>query len=655
MNTIYCTEPSKELQVRMGTEGAAALPSMTVMDRFDKTCAEFGDQQALHEKQDDGTGSLKWKSWTWNEYRGEVDRFAKSLISIGFEAHDSVNIIGFNAPSWFFANMGAIAAGGVAAGIYTTNLPEACKYVSEHSKAKVVVVEGNKQLSKYLQIAKDLKNLKALVVYGEAPNPAHKCSVPIHSFEDFLKLGDQIPASKLVERKQAQKPGHCCTLIYTSGTTGNPKAVMISHDNLCWTSSVMLSTIDALGPQDCLISYLPLSHIAAQMLDLHCPMVSGSQVYFAQPDALRGSLGLTLKEVKPTVFFGVPRVWEKIYEKMQEVAKVNNKSFVKRNIGAWAKGKAMSKNMKAQFGEGGGAPMTFFIAKKILGKIRAALGLQRCIACYTGAAPIERKVLDYFASIDIPILELFGQSECTGPHTVNTPTAWKIGTCGRPLPGTESKIDPANGEICYRGRHIFMGYMYMADKTKETIDEEGWLHSGDVGKFDEDDDPNVVKPSGFMSITGRIKELIITAGGENIPPVMIENEFKIAMPAVANCMVIGDKRKFLTICLTLSVEMNDDGSPTNKLTGQALETAKSIGSTATTTEEAKSCAKFEQYFNKGMETANGQTTSRAQRVAKWTLLNGDFSESTGELTPTLKLKRSVAATNHSEAIEAMYK
>ena len=404
-----------------------------------------------------------------------------------------------------------------------------------------------------------------------------------------------------------------------------------------------------------LISYLPLSHIAAQMLDLHCPLISGSQVWFAQPDALRGTLGVTLKEVRPAVFFGVPRVWEKIYEKMQEVAKVNNKSFVKRNIGGWAKSKGTAQNNALQFGSKSGKPMAFFMAKKILGKIRQALGLDRCIACYTGAAPIELKVLQYFASIDVPILELFGQSECTGPHTVNTPTAWKIGTCGRPLPGTESKIDKDTGEICYRGRHIFMGYMYMDEKTVETIDGEGWLHSGDVAKFDDDNDPAIPVPSGFMSITGRIKELIITAGGENIPPVMIENEFKAAMPALSNCMVIGDQRKFLTICLTLFVDMTEDGSPTNKLTGQSLDCSKTIGSKAVTTEEAMACAKWEQYFNDGMEVANNNTTSRAQRISKWTLLATDFSEPTGELTPTLKLKRSEACKNHSAKIEGMYK
>lgn len=637
----------------MGTSGAAALPATTVMARFEKTCKNFKDSPALHQKLPNEEGVLEWKTWTWDQYKTEVYNFAKGLISLGFQPHDSVNILGFNAPSWSFANMGAIAAGGVAAGIYTTNLPEACFYVSDHSKAKVVVVEGKKQLDKYLKISSRLKELKAIVVYGEPVPTGAKCSVPIYSMEEFCALGAAVKTEDVEARIAAQQPGNCCTLIYTSGTTGNPKAVMISHDNLTWTSSVMLSQIQALGPNDSLISYLPLSHIAAQMLDLHCPVATGSQVWFAQPDALRGSLVKTLTDVRPTVFFGVPRVWEKIYEKMMEVAKTTK--GLKKTIATWAKGTATAKNQALQFGSSSSKPMMFFLAKVILKKIRQALGLDRCIACFTGAAPIEMKVLKYFASIDIPILELFGQSECTGPHTVNIPTAWKLGSCGRPMPGTESKIDPATGEICYRGRHIFMGYMYMKEKTVETIDDEGWLHSGDVGKFDEDRHPDIPGESGFMFITGRIKELIITAGGENIPPVLIESEFKIAMPALSNCMVIGDKRKFLTIVLTLLVEVDaDTGIPTKKLAGEALSTAIAIGSTATTTTEAMVCPKFEAYFNKGMEVANSKTTSRAQRVSKWALVETDFSEPTGELTPTLKLKRTEADKIHSAVIEAMY-
>jgi len=626
------------------------------MAKFISCVSANKDRPALHQKRPSAGQTAEkcpWTVWTWQEYYDQVTGFAKSLTSIGFAAHDCINILGFNAPEWFFANFGAIAAGGLSAGIYTTNQPDACKYVSNHSRAKVVVVEGKKQLDKYLEISKDLKDLKALVVYGEPVPAGATANCPIYSFDDFMALGKDVEDSTINARIAAQKPGECCTLIYTSGTTGNPKAVMISNDNLCWTSSTMLSTIDPLGPKDCLVSYLPLSHIAAQMLDMHCPMCTGSQTFFAQPDALRGSLGMTLREVRPTVFFGVPRVWEKIYEKMQAVAKGNK--GIKKKIAAWAKAKGTAKNERAQFGKSGSKPFGFGVANKVVfSKIKGVLGLDRCIACFTGAAPIELKVLNYFASIDIPIYELFGQSECTGPHTVNTPTAWKIGTCGRPLPGTESKIVEDTGEICYRGRHIFMGYMYMKDKTAETIDSEGWLHSGDVAKFDEDNDPNIPVPSGFMSITGRIKELIITAGGENIPPVLIENEFKLAMPALSNCMVIGDKRKFLTIVLCLLVEMNEDGSPTNKLTGAALDTSKEIGSSATTVEEAQTCEKWEQYFNEGTEKANGKTTSRAQRVSKWALLATDFSESTGELTPTLKLKRSVASDIHSAVIEGMY-
>jgi long-chain-fatty-acid--CoA ligase ACSBG len=294
------------------------------------------------------------------------------------------------------------------------------------------------------------------------------------------------------------------------------------------------------------------------------------------------------------------------------------------------------------------------LARKLLGKVRVALGLDRCFACYVSAAPIEVKILEYFASIDIPILELFGQSECSGPHMTNTITAWKIGSVGRSLPGTDTKLDPNNGELIYSGRHIFAGYLYMDDKTKETIDPDGYLHSGDVVTID--DNLQDGKPgTGFVHITGRIKELIITAGGENIPPVLIEEEMKAAMPALSNCMVIGDKRKFLSILFCLQVEIDEEtGQPTNKLTGHALETSKEIGSEAKTTDEAKACAKWKKYLDDGMEVANGKATSRAQKVAKWTLLSGDFTEPGGELTPTLKLKRSVAADKYSKEIEAMY-
>ena len=390
-------------------EGKAAEQPQTMVQAFDQVVANFGDQPALHQKvlahvsivllfcnaiasqvniltfaqQGTSAADTPWTTWTWKEYRQSVDGFGKALISIGFNKFDTVNIIGFNAPEWHFANFGAIVAGGIAAGLYTTNGPEANKYVSKHSEAKVVIVEGVKQLEKYYSIAKDLPNLKALVMYGPDAVPADvksKVSVPVYKFDEFVKIGASISDAELKARGDDQKPNDVTTLIYTSGTTGPPKAVMITHDNITWTAKAQLSTsARPWDNDDAMISYLPLSHIAAQMLDMHCPMMTGLQVWFAQSDALRGSLGATLKEVRPTVFFGVPRVWEKIYDKMQEVAK--STTGIKKIISTWAKKKSTKYWVNHQYGGNMKKPFMYGLSAKLLGKVKLALGLDR-VSCY---------------------------------------------------------------------------------------------------------------------------------------------------------------------------------------------------------------------------------------------------------------------------------
>jgi long-chain-fatty-acid--CoA ligase ACSBG len=403
------------------------------------------------------------------------------------------------------------------------------------------------------------------------------------------------------------------------------------------------------------VSYLPLSHIAAQIIDVHAPIHLGCALYFAQADALKGSLTLTLKDVKPTFFFGVPRVWEKIQEKMVQMGR--EKSATLRSISAWAKRIGTEKSRRAQYGNGGGSPCNFWLANALVFKaVKGALGLDCAKCCFTGAAPISHDTLNYFASLDIPIYEVFGQSECTGPHTISHNGEWKIGSCGRPIPGSITKIVEGTKELCYKGRHIFMGYMYMPDKTAETIDADGFLHSGDVAEFDNDGKKEVEEgPSGFMRITGRIKELIITAGGENIPPVLIEEEMKSAMLAISNCMVIGDRRKFLTMLVSLKCEVNPETMEgTDKLAADSLYIGKEIGSNATTLGEVANDPKWTAYIDAGVKKANSKTTSNAQIVQKWKLLPVDFSEKAGDLTPTLKLKRSVVADKYSELIESMY-
>ena len=548
-------------------------------------------------------------------------------------------------------------AGCIAAGIYTTNTPEACFYISEHSKAEIVVVEDNKQLLKYSKLPGKLPHLKALVVWSEPIDQAiaSKIGVPVYHWSEFLNLGSSISDDKIDARSGKIKPGNCASLIYTSGTTGPPKAVMISHDNITWTAQNIIDHYMDLNHLDRIVSYLPLSHIAAQLIDVYAALTLGGATYFAQPDALKGSLTVTMKDVKPTFFFGVPRVWEKIQEKMVQMGR-ETKGLIK-VLSTWAKSVGAEHSRLGQYGNGGGAPCTYSCANAlVLSKIKAALGLDQTKGCFTAAAPIAPETLLYFASLDIPVYEVFGQSECTGPHTVSGPGKWKIGYCGRPLKGTESLVAKGSNELCYRGRHIFMGYMYMPDKTAETIDEEGFLHSGDIGEFDDNNDSDIPKgPSGFMKITGRIKELIITAGGENVPPVLIENEMKAAMVALSNCMVIGDKRKFLSMVVSLRVDVDmETGLPTDKLSKDSLFVAQQIGSTATTYTEAKIDPLWTSYVDKGVKTANGKTTSNAQIVQKWKWLPVDFSEKEGDLTPTLKLKRNVVAAKYEALIDSIY-
>jgi long-chain-fatty-acid--CoA ligase ACSBG len=537
-----------------------------------------------------------------------------------------------------------------------TNTAESCHYISEHSKAEVVVLEGNYQLKKYIDLPKGkLSHIKALVVYGETvdKNLAAKSSIPVYPWDEFLRVGATVTDDQVDARGAKIGPGNCASLIYTSGTTGPPKAVMISHDNITWTAQNIIDHYMYLSHEDRIVSYLPLSHIAAQIIDIFAIMSLGACTYFAQPDALKGTLTVTMKEVRPTFFFGVPRVWEKIEEKMVQIGRSN--SGVMLLLAKWAKSLGAEHCRMAQYGNGGGAPCCYSAANTIvLTNIKKALGLDQAKGCFTAAAPISVDTLNYFASLDIPVYEVFGQSECTGPHTVSAQKCWKIGTCGRPIKGSESIIVPSTGELCYRGRHIFMGYMYMPDKTAETIDDEGYLHSGDVADFDRDGDNDIVGPSGFMKITGRIKELIITAGGENVPPVLIENEVKSALVAVSNCMVIGDKRKFLTMLVSLKVEVDSDAKPTDTLAADSIFAGKQIGSTATTYSAAKEDPLWKAYIDQGVKTANSKTTSNAQIVQKWVWLPVDFSEKAGDLTPTLKLKRSVVDAKNIALINSMY-
>ena len=650
------------VDIKLGT-GMAAYEPKTVVEVFKATVAKHGSRPAMQVKIPvDGKVPDDWKVWTWQQYWDDCIKFAKSLVFLNVNAFKVINIIGFNSPEWFIANCGAIVAGGIAAGIYTTNTAEACEYVSSSSAAEVVVLEGNKQLAKYAGANTKLPSLKCIVVWGEAidEDTAKAVGVPVHTFEAFMNLGASVEDNVITARTADVMPGHCSTLIYTSGTTGKPKGCMISHDNVTWTTRVILETYVPMNHTERCVSYLPLSHIAAQIIDIHASISLGSCVYFAQKDALKGTLTHTLKEVLPTYFFGVPRVWEKIQEKMTQMARET--VGVKKSISTWAKSVGAEHSRLAQYENRNetasiGHNCAYTLANAaVMSKVKAALGLSCSKMSFTAAAPISVSTLQYFASLDMPIFEMYGTSECSGPHTASGPGEWRMGYCGRAIPSTLCKLNPNTGELAIKGRNIFMGYLNMPEKTASTFDDEGYLLTGDISAFDEFNKPDVeTGPSGFMRIIGRCKDLIITAGGENVPPALIEHQMQTAMLALSNCLVVGDRRPFLLMFIALKCVIDPvTGEPTDALAKDALFVASQIGSSATTVSEAANCDKFAKYFDEGMAAGNSHAASEAQFIKKWSLLPVDFSEKAGDLTPTLKVKHNVVTARLSDKMDEIY-
>ncbi|XP_009701132.1 PREDICTED: long-chain-fatty-acid--CoA ligase ACSBG1 [Cariama cristata] len=612
---------------------------------FKESLEKYGSLNALASKKNG-----KWEKITFSEYYCLSRKAAKSFLKLGLERFHSIAILGFNSPEWFISAVGAVFAGGIVTGIYTTSSPEACHYIAHDSKTNIMVVENRKQLDKIMQIWNRLPHLKAVVLYKDSIPEKHP---NLYMMEEFLELGDDISDTALDDIINSQKPNQCCVLIYTSGTTGKPKGAMLSHDNITWTSAHCSRAGDmqpAEVQQESIVSYLPLSHIAAQIYDLWTGIKWGEQVYFAESDALKGSLINTLKEVQPTSHMGVPRVWEKIMEKLKDASAQSG--FMRKKMLSWAMSLSLERNLNCSSRSDLKQFWTRLADYLVLAKIRNALGFSSCQKHFSGAAPLNTETLYFFLGLNITLYEAYGMSETTGPHCLSGPYIYRQHSCGKPVPGCRVKLvdedTEGNGEICFWGRTVFMGYLNMEDKTKEAFDEDGWLHSGDLGKLDKD---------GFLYVTGRIKDLIITAGGENVPPIPIEDAVKKELPIVSNAMVIGDKKKFLSMFLTLKSVLDPDTSdPTDILTEQARDFCQKTGSKATKVSEivATRDQAIYQAIQEGINKVNMNATNRVHCIQKWIVLPRDFSISGGELGPTMKLKRLTVLEKYRNEVDSFY-
>jgi long-chain acyl-CoA synthetase len=584
-----------------------------IIDALDRTAGARCDNPALRRKRDG-----QWDTTTWREYREQVRLAGRALIALGVEPGEHVVILGYNCPEWFVADIGAIAAGAIPAGIYTTNTPEQCRYIAGHCDARVAFVENDAQLAKFRAVRDQLPALQALVMMHGQPDDDD-----VMSWARFLELAASIPDERLDARIAAQQPDDVCTLIYTSGTTGIPKAVMLSHTNITWVIEQAGRLVDVRAGED-MISYLPLSHVAEQLFSLHASIVLGTCIWFAES---LETLGDTLRDVRPHHFLGVPRVWEKIQGKMETTGA--RSSAVQRRIVAWARRVGLAGGYADQRGES--RPMMYAVADRLVfSKVRRRLGFDRARTLITGAAPISTRTLEFFLSLGLPICEVYGMSECTAVTTFASPTHYRTGKAGSIIGGTEVRI-AADGEICMRGPHIFKGYHNDPVATAEAIDADGWLHSGDIGTLDAE---------GFIQVTDRKKELIITAGGENIAPQLVESQIK-SIAVISQVVVIGDRRRYLSALLTLDVEK--------------IPSAASVaGSPARTPEEAARCERFAAHIQQELDAVN-QRLARVQTIKRFAILPAELSIDAGELTPTLKLKRKSIAEKYAHVIEQLYR
>jgi long-chain acyl-CoA synthetase len=599
---------------------------LTLPQLFRRAVERFGpDAVALREKR---LGI--WRDISWQEYGGQVERVGLALARLGLAPGDRVAILGENAPWWLYADLGTVTLGGVSVGIYTTSSPQQVSYILQHSGARFLFVEDGEQLDKWRQVRAETPEIEKVVVWDLTglrglDEPA------VLPFDALLELGRESAEEDpdaWVRLGSAIEPGDLALLIYTSGTTGDPKGAMLTHANLAWQARTIahLEPGMPVTPEDEVLSFLPLCHIFERLFTAFVPLEAGYTVSFAEsPETVPGNL----REVAPSLGYGVPRVWEKYHARI--LLRMEEASFVKRTLFRLAL--RVGRRRAAFHIAGRPLPLPLGLAWRlahfaVCRKLKERLGLHRMRVAYSGAAPIAPEVLRFFHAIGLHLVEGYGQTEGSGVTSASTLTAFRPGTVGRPLPGAEVRI-AEDGGILVRSPGVFAGYYRDEAATRAAL-EEGWLLSGDVGELDAD---------GFLRIVDRKKDLIITAGGKNIAPAAIENRLK-ASPLIGDAIAIGEGRRFVSALIVLDEENVAQYAQERRI---PFATYTDL---ATSDEVRKRIAQE-------VEAANAEL-ARVEQVRKFTILPQRLYEEEGEVTPTLKVKRRVVHEKYSDLIERMY-
>ena len=592
----------------------------TIVDEFWRSAATGDQRPALRRRI-----GRQWETRTWEEYATSVRHVGAGLVRLGLRRGDRVGILSTNRLDWHLADLGILTAGGVTVPVYPTNSSSQVAYVLGHSGCRFLFVEDLDQLAKVLLRRTELPALERVFVFDRGEGLDDDFVSDLGHLDDLADEELAQHPDVLEQRARALGFDDLATIVYTSGTTGRPKGAMLTHGNLS-ANVDNITRVVPVGPDDRFLSFLPLSHIAERTVSDFGQVLSGGETWFGGG---LGTLAQDLKDCRPTVFFAVPRVWEKFKEGIRE--QVEGQRRPARALGL--------RYLELSARKGGvpdaGPPLS--IAERVVQKaldavvgrtIRAGLGLDQARFLGSGAAPIHPDLLRWFTGIGLPIAEVYGQTEDGGATTMNPPQAIRIGTVGPAVPGVEVVI-AEDGEILARGRNVTPGYFREEAGTAELLDAEGFMHTGDLGALDAD---------GYLTITGRKKDLIINAAGKNISPQEIETRLRYE-PLISQAVVVGDGRPYLTALLTLDADAVQEWALEHGRTG----TVEALLSDPAVLDEVAD----------SVERVNREH-ARVEGIKRWHVLPHDLTIAGGELTPTLKVKRQVVAERYADAIEALY-
>jgi long-chain acyl-CoA synthetase len=596
----------------------------TISKLFQQRCEELGDKTA-HREKDMGI----WKSYSWHDYWNHAKWIGLGLKALGLKRGEVVSILSEDRREWLYADMGIQCVGGIASGVYTTDSASQLAYLINDSDSRFLFVEDDEQLDKYLEIADQVPGLTKVIILDREGlhDLRHEKCVFIDELYDTGRAYEAEHHQGEFEAEIAKsRPEDTAMLIYTSGTTGMPKGAMLCNENILSAieTGARCLPIFATDEQLC---FLPLCHILERNVSVYFPLAARSKVNFAEsPETVFDNM----QEVSPSTFFAVPRVWEKVYSRVLVLAQEATP------IGRWAFGQAMKAGqaranyvMDNKPVPGGVAARYAFWDFMVLRNLRRMLGMDKMRRGGTGAAPISPELLKWYWSIGVPLIEGYGMTENAGISAINTLDANRVGTVGKAIPGVDIRI-AEDGEIQTLGLNNFQGYWRNNEKTAETFTEDGWLRTGDVGKLDQD---------GFLTITGRIKDIIITAGGKNITPAEIESRLKFSH-FISDAVIIGDQRKYLTCLIMIDQENVEKFAQDGKIPFSDF---------------ASLCAAPEvvELIRNEVENVNKEF-ARVEQIKDFRLINVLLTAEDEELTATMKLKRGFVEKKHKALIDEMY-